>query len=172
MAFSPAWGGAIPLVPIGSFKGFLGQRRKGKELRQWYTTTITRAVVATALKTAAGKRVARDMAIIISAMGFKTSDSIAIELQGYIAFQKFQHQQAVAKRNRAAQKRIEKIMALPGDFVKTGPGAVGQFPLAYFETLTQSGGGQTKTKEREERKRAFHSWLERRKRRKGRLVNV
>lgn len=171
MAFSPAWGGVIPLVPIGSFRGFLAHRRQGKELRQWYTTTITRAAVATALKTAAGRRVARDMAAVMAAMGFKASDSIAIELQGYIAFQKFAHKQAVAKRNRAAQRRIEKIMALPGQFAKAAP-SPGRDLILYYQELLKIQPPGRRTEEEEERRKAFNSWFERRKRKKGTFRNV
>lgn len=171
MAFSPAWGGVIPLVPIGSFRGFLEARKSGKDVKQWFTGTVTRTVVTQALKTTLGRRVAADMSAILKVAGFKAAPgSIAIELQGYIAFQKFQHQQAVAKRDRSAQRRIEKIMALPRDFPKSGAKAF-QFPLAYFETLAKTGGGP-RTKNDEERRRALLTWFDRRKYRRGRFSNV
>ncbi len=169
MVFSPAWGGLIPTVPIGSFQDFLQNRPK---VREWFTGTITRAAVTKALRTKAGQEVAANVGSLMRTLGFKAPPgAIAIELQGYIAFQKFQHQQAVSKRNRAAQKEIEKIMALPDKFPKTGT-QPNTFPVQYFDFLVAPKGGPTKTKEDEDRRKAFHSWLERRKFRRGRFVNV
>ncbi len=181
MAFSPAWGGVIPLVPIGSFEGFLAQRRSGKELRLWYTGTISRAVLASALRTAAGRRAAANMAGVFRAMGFKTTPSqIATELEAYIAFQKFQHNRAVKRKNEAAQRAIESVMFAPGGrIVVSGRKPVGQLiPAEYFKMLSvrtprpsggRAGGGPLKPDDIEQPAiAAFATWFDRRRRRKGR----
>ncbi len=172
MAFSPAWGGVIPLVPIGSFRDFLGHRRKGKTVNQWFTGTFTRAAVTSALKTTAGRRAAQNMSSLLRSMGFKAPPgSLGIELQGYIAFQKFQHREAVKRGDRAAQRRIERLMALPRNFQRAGTNAL-QFPIAYFDMLAKPSPGGRRTREDEERRKAFTTWFDRRKRRKGRFTNV
>lgn len=176
MAFSPAWGGVIPLVPIGSFRDFLKNRSKGKEVREAFTGTLTRVAVRQALKTPAGKQASRTVSGWIEILtGFKPSPSvIAIELQGYIAFQKFQHRQAVKKRNEAEQRRIERIMGFPGVGMRPGPspkGGIAPFPEAYFIALGEPTPGRPDTDDKE-RKRSFGSWFDRRKRRRGRFVNV
>lgn len=185
MVFSPAWGGNIPLVKIGSFRGFLGQRSKGKALRVWYTGLVTSAVVKTALRTSVGKRFVNVFASQIAArVGFKPSpNSIGIELQAYIAFQKFQYQQATKNNQAAKQRQIERIMR-PGRMARDGGGKPGTlrspFPLGYFETLTKtiprpspSGTPTGRTRrETESEDESFAQWFERRKRRKGRLVNA
>lgn len=181
MAFSPAWGGAIPLVPIGSFRGFLGKRRQGKALAVWYTGAITTNVVKAALRTTVGVRFANAFQVqMLARLGFKPSpNSIGIELQAYIAFQKFQYQQASGKNQAARQRQIERIMR-PGDLTRPGGSGGGRqlspFPLGYFETLTRvqpevsTPPGRTRRKTDSEDD-SFASWFERRKRRKGRFVN-
>lgn len=185
MAFSPAWGGTIPLVPIGSFRGFLGKRQRGKALRVWFTGTITRAVVTSALKTAVGKRAAANMNGVIRAMGFKASPStIATELEAYIAFQKFEHRQAVQRKNEASQRRIEAVMFAPGGrIVVSGRKPTGQLiPAEYFKMMADRtrqpppgrvGGPPLKPEDIESPQiAAFAIWFERRKRRRGRFSNV
>lgn len=186
MASRPAWGGTIPLVPIGSFRDFLGQRRKGKTLRQWYTGTITRAAVAASLRTPLGRRAAGNLITLIRLMGFKSSGTqIAIELDAYIAFQKFQHNQAVRRKNEAAQRAIEAVMFAPGGRIAVnGRKAVGWplIPAEYFKMLSAgigrppvrgTGGRPLKPDDLESPAlQAFAIWFERRKRRKGRFRNV
>lgn len=184
MVFSPAWGGTIPLVPIGSFRGFLAARRKGKELRQWYASTISKAVLKTALNTAAGKRAAANLTGILRAMGYVTSkESIGVELHAYIAFQKFQQQQAVKRKNEASQRYIESIMYAPGGrIVVSGKKPAGQLiPAEYFKMLSvrvprpKGSGGQLRLNPDDIEQpaiQAFAIWFERRKRRRGRFSNV
>lgn len=172
MVFSPAWGGVIPLVPIGSFRGFLASRGKGKNVKTWFTGSITRVAISAALRTPTGVRAAKNISGILRAMGFRTSPSIVgVELQAYIAFQKFQHQQAVKQRNIAKQRKIERAMALPRDFPQTRANP-STFPELYFQTLAERGTpGPNRRREREQEE-AVISWFERRRRRRGRFVNV
>lgn len=183
MASVPAWGGTIPLVPIGSFRGFLENRRAGKEIRQWFIVTAVSAnVVKTALRTTMGRRFVNALqAQVFARLGFKPSpETIGIELQAYIAFMRFQHQQASAANSASRQRSIEKIMR-PGKLTRTPQGDKrSPFPLGYFETLTKptprpaATGTPQKEGEEDERNEdeSFLTWFERRKRRKGRLVNV
>ncbi len=185
MAFSPAWGGVIPLVPIGSFRGFLGQRRKGKELNQWYTGVVTRLAVAAALRTATGRRAAQNVTGILRLMGFKGSSQIlAVELKAYIAFQKFEYGKAVRRKNDAEQRRIEGVMFAPGGkIVVSDARPAGQvIPQEFLKMLADRppplrGVGRGDRPFRLEdienpAVQAFAIWFERRKRRKGRFVNV
>lgn len=185
MAFSPAWGGLIPLVPIGSFRGFLGQRQKGRNLRLWYTGTITRAVVASALKTQAGRRAAENISSLLRAMGVEVRmTQIGPHLEAYIAFQKFQHRQAVQRKNVAAQRSIEAVMFAPGGrIVTSGRKPAGQLiPAEYFKMLAVRQppgprGGVTGPRLRPEDVEgpalvAFASWFDRRRHIKGRFKNA
>lgn len=184
MAFSPAWGGLIPLVPIGSFREFLTQRQKGKSLKVWYTGAVTGAVVKTALRTKVGKQFVSALQVhIFARLGFKPSPSvIGVELQAYIAFRKFAHQTAARNNQAARQRDIERIMR-PGRLTQRGGGNAAAlrspFPLGYFETLTRTipsprphPTGRSRRDTDNDDTESFASWFERRKRRKGRLVNV
>lgn len=181
MVFSPAWGGAIPLVPIGSFRGFLEARTSGKTVKIWFTTAASRGIITAASKTAVGRALTSALAVRLRGIGINVSPStIGVELQGYIAFQKFQHQQAVKAGNLKKQRAIERTMALPrpiGQKTKlrrsTGTRT---FPEQYFRHITPGkGGGGFKDRFAERESPGFKSmlsWFERRHRRRGRFVNV
>lgn len=178
MAFSPAWGGLIPLVPIGSFRDFLGQRRQGKELRVWYIATLTRPVVSAALRTTAGKAFVRAVQMqVLARLGFKpTPTQVGVELQAYIAFMKFQQIQASKKGQKARQAQIERIMS-PGKSPPRGRREITGVPEGYFREWpeTQPREFPTPKKGKEEQdddKDNFVNWFDRRKRRRGRFVNV
>lgn len=171
MAFSPAWGGFIPVVPIGSFRDFYRHKRD-KRINEMFTGTITRTAVAAAVRSPAGRRAVSQIAVWLKAAGLvMPQKAIGIELQQYMEFMKFQHRVAVNKRNREAQLQVERIMGMVQDFPRTGARSRPQaLPDLYFKIVTTTTGGP-RTDE-DERRKSVVTWFERRKRRKGRLVNV
>ncbi len=182
MATRPAWGGTIPLVQIGSFAGFLKNRRSGKEIKQWFiVSAVSPSVVKTALSTTVGRKFVNVLQVhIMARLGFKPSpNAIGIELMAYIAFMKFQHITAGKAASASRQRSIERIMR-PGKLTRQPGGRkLPPFPLGYFETLTQTSQVKQLTSPRnrgEEDERnedeSFITWFERRRRRKGKFVNV
>lgn len=177
MAFSPAWGGTIPLVAIGSFKGFLAARRQGKDLKVWYTASISRAVTQAALRTAVGKRFVEVLQVqVLARFGYKPSvDAIGIELQAYIAFMRFQRVQS--RNSPATSIRLDALME--GDAVAS-PLRSPAIPSRYFETMTRTlprpiepdlPTGETQRRTRR-KKEDLVNWFDRRKFRKGRFRNA
>lgn len=179
MAFSPAWGGAIPLVQIGSFKGFLASRRSGKQIKAWYLGTFAKPVIMAGLRTRVGKAFVQALQMqVLARFGYKPSvDAIGVELQAYIAFMRFQAIQANKKSQRGRQQQIEKIMK-PGEFRAEPKRGVDAIPGGYFREWPGAQNqpdatGQVRRTDREaDDDQDLINWFDRRKRRRGRFVNV
>ncbi len=179
MAFSPAWGGVIPLVPIGSFRGFLAARRSGKQIKQWYIATFAKPVILAGLRTRVGKAFVQALQVqVLARFGYRPSpDVIGVQLQAYLAFMRFQAIQANMRSQKARQAQIERIMK-PGRFRDKPRRGIDAVPDGYFRNWPSAQPrpnptGQARRTEREtDDDQDLVNWFDRRKRRKGRLVNV
>lgn len=179
MATRPAWGGTIPLVPIGSFRDFLGHRQSGKQIKQWYIATIAKPAILAGLRTKVGRAFVQALQMqVVARFGYTpTPDAIGVELQAYLAFMRFQAIQANQKSQRERQRTIERIMK-PGRFRDPRGRGINAVPEGYFRewpgAQPQPGPtGQIRRTDREgDDDQDLVNWFDRRKRRRGRLVNV